>query len=45
MKGNDFVRRLNGSMQDHKYKECIFEELTGEDVQTLWKAYKASVNQ
>ncbi|KAL5534031.1 hypothetical protein ACEPAG_491 [Sanghuangporus baumii] len=45
VKGSDFVRRLNGSMRDQKYKESVFEELTGEDVNTLWKAYKASLNQ
>ena len=45
VKGNDVVRKLNGAMRDNEYREDVFKELTGEDVHSLWKAYKASLEQ
>ncbi|KAH8119975.1 hypothetical protein DFH11DRAFT_21280 [Phellopilus nigrolimitatus] len=43
--GQDFVRRLNGSMRDKKYNEGIFKEFTGKAVDELWKMYKTFLQQ
>ncbi|THH02376.1 hypothetical protein EW145_g6759 [Phellinidium pouzarii] len=40
--GHDFVRKLNGAMQDYKYDPSVFPRLTGESVDDLWKLYKTS---
>jgi hypothetical protein len=35
------VEKLNAAMRGRKYKEEIFKELSGKDLETLWKDYLA----
>ena len=45
MDGRDFVRQLNGALRDHEYDVAVFKGMTGIDVEDLWVAYKASLEE
>ena len=43
MQGRDFVRQLNGALREHRYHDDVFRAMTGENVESLWKVYQASL--
>ena len=41
--GNGTVMKINESLNDKKYDENLFVQITGSPVQELWKRYLASL--
>lgn len=42
--GPGFVRRLNGSLKEHKYSPKIWVDLSGASVEELWSQYKKQLD-
>lgn len=43
--GQGTVMKINERLRDRSYNEALFEDITGQPVQQLWKQYKDIVRQ
>jgi acetyl esterase/lipase len=39
----DIVRKLNAACHNNQYKETLFKDATGKDLETLWNEFKATL--